>query len=57
MTKDYLNLNGLSYFLNKLLVKFATKDELKAVQENVITDDEIDEICETSVVMASEVMF
>lgn len=55
--KEYLSFDGLSHFFNKLALKFATKDELKTAQDNVITDDEIDEICGTSIVMASEVKF
>lgn len=36
--KDYLNLEGLSYFLDKLLAKLVSNDD-------VITNAEIDEIC------------
>jgi len=43
--KKYLNFDGLTHFLSNLSNKFATKDELSAAQEDVITEDEIDEIC------------
>ena len=38
--KDYLNFDGLTHFFNKLFEKFISKDD-------VITDAEIDEICNT----------
>ena len=43
--KYYLNFEGLSHFLSKLSSKFVTKEELNNIQENVITNEEIDEIC------------
>ena len=41
MTKDYLNLDGLAHFFIKLRNKFATKDELRTVQDNSVTKDDI----------------
>lgn len=43
--KNYLSLDGLSHFLNNLLNKFSTKEELSAIQEDLITNEEIDIIC------------
>ena len=51
--KSYLNLDGLSHFLNKLLNKFATKEELSAVEDDVLTNSEIDTICETALMPAN----
>ena len=48
--KDYLNLEGLSHFLNQLLTLFAKK-------EDVITIEEIDEICGANIYAASEVLY
>ena len=48
--KDYLNLEGLTYFLEKLADKFAKK-------EDAITIDEIDEICGANIYAASEVLY
>lgn len=45
MKKDYLNLEGLTHFFNGLSNKFATKSELGDIQEDTITNAEIDEIC------------
>jgi hypothetical protein len=50
LIKDYLDLKGLVYFLNKLLDKFVTND-------NIITNAKIDEICNTVILNAEEVSF
>ena len=50
MKKDYLNLEGLSHFFNQLLSLFAKK-------EDVITEEEIDEICGANIYAASEVLY
>ena len=55
MTKDYLSLDGLTHFFTKLMNKFATKDELVNVQNNAITNEDIDEICGTVIHMGDEV--
>lgn len=57
MKIDYLSLDGLTHFFTKLINKFATKDELNAIEEHVITSDEIDDICGAAVYTASEVEF
>lgn len=46
--KNYLNLDGLSHFFNKLINKFATKEELDAIEDDVITNAEINDICRMS---------
>lgn len=48
--KDYLNFKGLSHFLENLLTLFLKKND-------VITDEEIDEICGDSIYAASEVLY
>jgi len=37
--KDYLNLEGLIYFFNKLTGRFATKEELNDVEEKIVQSD------------------
>ena len=50
MKKDYLNFEGLSHFFNQLLSLFIKK-------EDVITEEEIDEICGANIYAASEVLY
>ena len=48
--KDYLSLEGLSHFLDKLIALFAKQDD-------VITEEEIDEICGANILHVSEVSY
>lgn len=46
--KKYLDLDGLAHFLNWLIGKFVSNDD-------IVTDAEIDEICGTIIYTADEV--
>ena len=48
--KDYLNFEGLTHFFNKLIDKFVVKSELTS-----ITNEEVDEICESVIYSGEEV--
>ena len=48
--KNYINFDGLSYFLDKLSGLFVKKTDVTE-----ITNDEIDEICNVTIYAGSEV--
>ena len=45
MSIKYVGLDALSHFFDKLIEKFSTKEELDNIQNNIITDEKVDEIC------------
>lgn len=45
MGVKYVGLDALSHFFDRLVQIFSTKEELENIQNNVITNEKVDEIC------------